>query len=251
MAKKSIRRKPKYVRAKEKTLRDWWDGLDAKAQKTLEYTAIIIAAVAVLIIISYYAFYQDGSLVVRNDQIVGADETWLIAKRTKGKNSEYYHLADVTPLDGYVKAEDTKITYSSTPVLKTDFTFTAVDESSPIRTIYVSPVTEKGAKAMAEDRHEYFTKFVASYNGEITGITEFDTDGGKGYWYEYHCGLTNTEDNTVEYYQYLVMYIPCAYSNASIMVSVVTRPADETGYSDVNLLLETALAQLDNIKVIK
>ena len=72
----------------------------------------------VLVVVWYYGFYDDGSLKIRNQAVVGAEDNWLIGKLDKGKNSEYYKLGTVETPDGYELTDEKLTGTSSTPIIK-------------------------------------------------------------------------------------------------------------------------------------
>lgn len=246
---KHYRRKPKYVKPKERTFVEWWNDQTERTRRTLMITGIAVVAVIVLLIVGYYGFYNDGSLVVRNGEVVGKQDNWLIAERTPGKNSKYYHLADVEAIEGF-KYNGPLTTSINGANIKTDFTFIPEDENSPINRIYVSPVAARSPKEMAEYVRPTMLNY-AGENGTVSEIESFNAPSGTGYWFNYAYSNTDTETGVVKYYQSAVMYVPCRYNNSSVLISINVVGDSEEVYMPTEELFNLGMKQINAITIIK
>ena len=150
MSKKKIRRPQQYKKPKTRTLKEWWQDQTAESKKKMLYICIAVAAVIALVLIWYYGFYNDGSLKVRNNAAVGAGENWLIAQRSGGKNSKYYHIADVGDVQDYTVVEGSA---SSGPA--TSFSMNSGDYN-----LYISPVNSSAAD-MVDSVYPLFGQLVS------------------------------------------------------------------------------------------
>ena len=134
--KKKKIRQPQYKPKQARTMKEWWRDQTPLTQKRIRIAAIAVCAVIVLALVYYYAIYDDGSLRIRRDAVVGKQDSWLIAELEEGKNSSFYKLADVATPDGYTASEDSAFGYTITSSRSTDhktnFTFESNDAENPI-----------------------------------------------------------------------------------------------------------------------
>ena len=229
MSKKKIKRKQQYRKPKERTFKEWWNDQSAKAQKWYKIGAIALAAIIVLLIVWYYAIYDDGSLRVSHDAIVGAQDTWLILEGDKGKNSKYYHVADVTVPEGFVVSAEGLGASSSS--LRTDFTFDS-ETDSDVR-LYVAPVS-RTVDEMISQVYGSFTSMTAE-RGAITEVKE----AGNGNRY-------------FTYLQSLVYYTPAAQKGRCVLISANVYPETEEGYRDeADLLAIVQKVAAENLTLVK
>ena len=84
MSKKKIRRPQQYQKKPDPTFKEWWQAQTERTRKSIICALIALAAVIVLVVVWYYGFYDDGSLKIRNQAVVGAEDNWLIGKLDKG-----------------------------------------------------------------------------------------------------------------------------------------------------------------------
>ena len=236
MSKKNIKRPQKYVKPKDPTFKEWWTLQSEKTQKAIKIAAIAVAAVILLSVIWYYGIYDDGSLKVRSGAIVGAEDSWLILEKDGGKNSDYYHVANVTVPEGYTRnaesAAGVQITGTS---LDNDFTLNPVDEELKVDNLYIRAIN-KSVSAMMESVHPTFVTMVGE-DGTITEPASFDTEYGQAQYFSYAYSAENTEEQTTQYFQSRVCYIPTAEKDVCFLVSLSYFPETED-YADEATLEE-------------
>lgn len=238
MAKKKYKRHPKYVKPKDPTFKEWWAVQSEKTQKNLKIAAIAVAVVIVLSLIFYYGIYDDGSLKIRNGAAVGKQDNWLISELDGGKNSDYYHIANVNVPEGMVISDESAsaVVIGSTPI-DNDFTFKPADETAPYTNVYVRGVA-KSVDTMMDSVYGIFTS-TAEETGSISDVKTVDTPLGQGKYFVYDYTYENTEENNkVEYNQSMVCYVPTLKKNVCILVSVNNYPETEEGYADEAQLVE-------------
>jgi len=237
MSKKKIRRPQKYVKPKDPTFKEWWAVQSEKTKKNLKIAAIAVVAVIVLAIIFYYGFYDDGSLKIRNDEVVGKQDNWLIIERDGGKNSDFYHLANVDAPEGYVvSAESAGGVAVGGTQHDNDFTFEPVDEASPVSNVYVRGVN-KSVDDMMESVYETFAGMVTE-TGTISEVKTVDTVHGEGKYFVYNYSYENPEEGKMEYNQAQVCYVPTLFKDVCLLVSVNVYPETEEGYADEATMLD-------------
>ena len=242
MSKKKIKRKQQYRKPKERTFKEWWNDQSAKAQKWYKIGAIALVAIIVLLIVWYYAIYDDGSLRVSHDAIVGAQDTWLILEGDKGKNSKYYHVADVTVPEGFVVSAEGLGASSSS--LRTDFTFDS-ETDSDVR-LYVAPVN-RTVDEMISQVYGSFT----SMTDERGTITEVKEAGNGNRYFTYHYAYDDEMENT-HYIQSLVYYTPAAQKGRCVLISANVYPETEEGYRDeADLLAIVQKVAAENLTLVK
>lgn len=243
MSKKKIKRKQAYKRPKERTFKEWWQDQTEKTRKT-----IICACIAVLVVIAlalgyYYGIYDDGSLRVSRGAIVGAEENWLIGERDKGKNSAYYHIADVEMPEGFTRGEDAINRSGSS--LRQDFTFVNGAENEIM--IYVAPVNNT-AKAMLDSIYATFGGMTEE-RGEITEVATIETNLGTCQYFEYHYAYDD-EAQEEHYSQALVCYAPSRYKDNCILVSANVAPATADGFYTADELLAEVTKTISGITLV-
>ena len=238
MSKKKIRRPQQYKKPKTRTLKEWWQDQTAESKKKMLYICIAVAAVIALVLIWYYGFYNDGSLKVRNNAAVGAGENWLIAQRSGGKNSKYYHIADVGDVQDYTVVEGSA---SSGPA--TSFSMNSGDYN-----LYISPVNSSAAD-MVDSVYPLFGQLV-SENGVLGEVKEQESPLGTAKYFSYQYA-SSAEDGTTTYNQSLVMYAPSSYKDTCILLSVSLAPESEEGYVTEEELLAEAVKGLNAITIVE
>lgn len=239
MSKKKIKRPQQYKKPRTRTLKEWWQDQTAESKKKMLYICIAAAAVIALVLIWYYGFYNDGSLKVRSGAAVGAQDNWLIAERSHGKNSKYYHIADVADVEGYeYEAEKSKTSSPST-------TFMYENEEYHL---FISPVNS-GVDDMINSVYPLFGQMVGE-NGTVGDVKELSCALGTARYFAYQNSNT-AEDGTVSHNQSLVMYAPSDYKDTCILVSVSLAPETEEGYVTEEALVAEANKGLNAITVIK
>ena len=243
MSKKKIKRKQAYKRPQDPTFKEWWQAQPEKNRKGLIRLGIILLAVIVLALVYYYGVYDDGSLRVSRGAIVGAQENWLIGERAKGKNSAYYHIADVEAPEGFTRGEDAVM--RSTSSLRQDFTF--YDGGDPEIMLYVAPVNNDAA-SMLDSIYSTFAGMTAE-RGAITEVGTVETSLGTCQYFEYHYAFDD-EDMTELYSQALVCYAPSRYKDGCILVSANVTPATADGYYTTEELLSAVVSAIDRITLV-
>lgn len=249
MSKKNIKRPQKYVKPKDPTFKEWWAQQSEKTQKNLKIAAIAVAAVILLSVIFYYGFYDDGSLKVKNGAAVGTEENWLIVKKDGGKNSDYYHLANVNTPAGYDPSDENVAGVSSAgEPIDNDFVFAPQEGVSVVDNIYIKAIS-MSAEDMVNNVYDTFASFAKE--GTITEITTFDTTWGKAQSFTYAYGYEDEENpGTMRYNQSKVTYIPSLQKDACVLISVNYYPEEETYLTEeeITAVMETALANIEMIE---
>ena len=238
MSKKKIKRPQQYKKPKTRTLKEWWQDQTAESKKKMLYICIAVAAVIALVLIWYYGIYNDGSLKVKNNAVVGAQENWLIGQRSGGKNRKYYHIADVAEIQDYTPVEGSASTGPAT-------SFSLNNEDY---TMYISPVNS-GVSDMVESVYPLFDQLVAE-NGILGEVKEQASNLGTAKYFSYQYGTT-AEDGTTSYNQSMVMYAPSSYKDTCILISVSLSPESEEGYVTEEELLAEAVKGLDAITIVE
>ena len=162
---------------------------------------------------------SEGSLLVRNGAIIGAEDNWLILEGDEGKYSKYYHIADVSVPNGFFLSDESfDIAKDS---LRTDFMFDSADGIM----LYIAPVN-RSVDDMISAVHGSFVSMLAGYGGIISEIKNIGYNG-RGFDYHY----SYVDDNKVTcYIQSMVLYIPSAQEGRCILVSANNYPNSEDGY---------------------
>ena len=252
MSKKKIKRPQKYQKKPDPTFKEWWALQSEKTQKNLKIAAIAVLAVILALLVWYNFIYDDGSLKVSKDAIVGAEENWLISDLGKGKNSNYYKIATVDVPDGYVKSEeDVDGTYSEVQ-LRTNFVFEPADETNPLEYVYVIGVNST-PQAMIDEIHGMFVGIVGE-DGTISDKLDYETEKGTAKYFEY--AYTYEEDNGMgvmeeKHNQCLVMYVPTGYKDTCVLISVQHLPETAEGFVDNADLMAAAEATLAKISYVE
>lgn len=232
MSKKKIKRPQQYKKPKDRTLKEWWQDQTEATRKKIMYICIAIVAVIAVILIWYYGIYNDGSLKVKSDAIVGAQENWLIGQRSGGKNSHYYHLADVAVPEGY---ELTSTNLNSASDLRTDFTYSATTEKGDV-SLYIAPVSS-ALDTMVNSIHTQFLSMVGE-GGTVTDVLEYNGSKYFVYTMEY-----DDESGAKTYHQSLVLYTPANYKDTCVLISVnPVIDAEGNYWANEDLLAEAAKA---------
>lgn len=249
MSKKHIKRPQKYVKPKDPTFKEWWAKQSEKTQKTLKITAIAVAAVILLSVIFYYGFYDDGSLKVKNGAAVGTQENWLIVEKDGGKNSDYYHLANVNAPAGYDPSDENVAGVSSAgEPIDNDFVFVPQEGVSVVDNIYIKGIS-KSAEDMVNSVYDTFVGFASE--GTITEITTFDTAWGKAQTFTYSYAYEDEETaGKMNYNQSKVTYIPSLQKDACVLISVNYYPEEETYLTEEELtaVMEAALSSMEMVE---
>ena len=160
MSKKKIRRPQQYQKKPDPTFKEWWQAQTERTRKSIICALIALAAVIVLVVVWYYGFYDDGSLKIRNQAVVGAEDNWLIGKLDKGKNSEYYKLGTVETPEGYELTDEKLTGTSSTPNYKTELVYKPLEDNG-VSNLYITTVG-RGVDDMIDYVYDTFSKMVTS-----------------------------------------------------------------------------------------
>ena len=224
MSKKKIRRPKPYKKPQERTLKESWQAMSEGTRKGIIWGCIAVVAVVALLLIYYYAIYDDGSLVVRNSAVVGAEDTWLIGARDSGKNSTYYHFADVATPEGYTVAES-----SGDSGQAHSFTFEKDDISVSVRAV------NNTVDGIVGSAYPLISNYVGE-NGSITEVSDFESPLGAGKYYTYTTSYTDDE-NVEHFSKSLAMYVPSSFKDGCILISsyAQTEAADALPADDVLL----------------
>lgn len=250
MSKKHIKRPQKYVKPKDPTFKEWWAMQSEKTQKNLKIAAIAVAAVILLSVIFYYGFYDDGSLKVKNGAAVGTEENWLIVEKDGGKNSDYYHLANVGTPAGYDSSDENVagVSLSGGEPIDNDFVFVPQEGVSVVDNIYIKGIS-MSAEDMVNSVYDTFVSFAKE--GTITEIMEFDTTWGKAQSFTYSYGYEDEENpGTMNYNQSKVTYIPSLQKDACVLISVNYYPETEEYLTEeeITAVMEAALANIEMVE---
>lgn len=248
--KKNIKRPQKYVKPKDPTFKEWWGSQSEKTQKNLKIAAIAVAAVILLAVIFYYGFYDDGSLKVKNGAAVGTQENWLIVEKDGGKNSDYYHLANVNVPEGYVTSDEdvAGVPLSGTEPIDDGFVLVPQEGVSAIDNVYIKAIS-KSAADMMDSVYDTFVSFAK--DGTITEISDHDTVWGAAKTFTYAYGYEDEENpGTMHYNQCKVTYIPSLQDDCCVLISVNHYPETETYLTEEELtaVMETVLAQIEMVE---
>ena len=234
MSKKHIKRPQKYVKPKDPTFKEWWAVQSEKTQKTLKIAAIAVAAVILLSVIFYYGFYDDGSLKIKKGEVVGAADSWLIVEKDGGKNSDYYHVANVSIPEGYTRnpesAAGVQLTGTS---FDNDFTLNPVDETAQLDNLYIRAIN-KSVDGMMDSVYETFTGMVGE-DGNISEIGAFDTELGQAKYFTYSYSSEDPDTKEMHYFQSYVCYIPSLQKDTCVLVSASYFPETEEYASEESL----------------
>lgn len=207
MSKKKIRRPQQYKRPQERTFKDWWQSLSAITRKRIIGGGAAVAAVIVLLLVYYFGIYDDGSLKVRNNALVGVEENWLVGQRDSGKNSVYYHFADVAAPEGFASAD-----YALASGLQQAFSFERDDV-----TVSVSPVNGS-VDEISSSVYSRIGSFIGE-NGAVGALHDYESQLGACKYFSYTSSYT-LEDGSDYFAKSLVLYAPCNFKDACILVSV-------------------------------
>ena len=229
MSKKKIRRPQQYKRSQERTMKEWWQDLNDMTRKRILWSCIAVVAVIALLLIYYFGIYDDGSLKVKDNALVGAQENWLVGQRDSGKNSKYYHFADVTAPEGYTATES-----AMSVQLQQAFSY----EKDGI-TLGITPVGSS-LKTLVESVYPTLASLVGE-DGSISEIQDYSSKLGDAKYFTYSTNVEQ-EDGERQFTKSLAMYTPCSYKDSCILVSA---SAHEDVADDV--LLTEALKALDGV----
>lgn len=244
MSKKKIRRPQQYQKKPDPTFKEWWQAQTERTRKSILCALIALAAVIVLVVVWYYGFYDDGSLKIRNQAVVGAEDNWLIGKLDKGKNSEYYKLGTVETPDGYELTDEKLTGTSSTPNYKTELVYKPLEDNG-VSNLYITTVG-RGVDDMIDDVYDTFSKMVTSDEenpGTISEVKELDTASGTARYFS--CAYsrqndTETGGTETKYFQCLLCYIPANVKNSCVLVSVNVYPDSAEGFLSEDVLVAEA-----------
>lgn len=244
MSKKKIRRPQQYQKKPDPTFKEWWQAQTERTRKSIICALIALAAVIVLVVVWYYGFYDDGSLKIRNQAVVGAEDNWLIGKLDKGKNSEYYKLGTVETPDGYELTDEKLTGTSSIPNYKTELVYKPLEDNG-VDTLNITTVG-KSVNDMIDYVYDPFTRMVASDKenpGVISEVKELAAPSGTARYFTYAYSHKNeTEAGAAEtrYTQSLVCYIPANVKNSCVLVSVNVYPDSAEGFLSEDVLVAEA-----------
>ena len=238
MSKKKIKRPQQYKKPKDRTFKEWWQDQSEGTRKGIVTGCIAVLAVIVLLLVYYWAIYEDGSLKVKDNAIVGIQDNWLVGQRDSGKHSKYYHLADVAVPEGYTVTDG-----ASSSGLQQAFAY----EKDGI-TLNVNGVS-RGVKDMVDSVYPTISAFVGE-EGSITEVQDYKSALGDCQYFSYTTATKN-EDETTVYSRSLVLYAPCDYKDCCILVSASARGAEEAALPAAETLLAEAETALNGVTVIK
>ena len=252
--KKKKIRQPQYRPKQVRTMKEWWRDQTPATQKKIRYAQIAFCAIILLALIYYYGIYDDGSLRIRKDAVVGRQDNWLIVELDKGKRSSYYKLAEVATPEGYAASEDSAfghaITSSSNTDHKTNFTFEAVDAENPIELIGVYPLKTR-PETMIDEVYQNFVSVAETSPdaGSITEVRDYETEAGTGKYFIYDYAYESSSNANLQYNQCVTCYIPTKYKESGILISVNTYPESPEDYVDEQALMDALALTLSNIKL--
>ncbi len=205
-------------------------------QKTKILIAVIVGALAIGGLL-FGLLYDDGSLKIANDAIVGAEESWLIVNR--GTNSsdkaKYYKLAEVeSAVEGFTFDPEKRAT--SAPLATDFFGYPDDKENSPWNYYCVTGVNKPAAE-MVESVSKTYTSF--GNVGEITPPAVYALADGRELHYFIFSGTTPDAENNAIPSQTLVGYLP-AKDGACVLISVAPAVTGEQDYRAAEDLLAFA-----------
>ncbi len=239
MSKKKIRRPQQYKKPRERTFKEWWGDQKESTRKSIIWGCVAVLAVIVLLLVYYYGIYDDGSLKVKNNTVVGLQDNWLVGQRSSGKNSKYYHIADVAQPEGFelvANTANTGTTQNLSYAREEDnitLNLTAVNSS-------VNDIVENVYQRMAS---------LVGENGEITEVSDVQSVLGAGKYFSYVSSFDN-EDGTTQHYKALVMYVPSSYDDSCILVSVNSSDFDKEKLVADDVMMDVAIKALDGVSLI-
>ncbi|MBQ9299077.1 MAG: hypothetical protein IJ214_01055 [Clostridia bacterium] len=210
MSKKKIKRPQQYKRPQERTFKDWWQAQSGITRKRIVWGCAAILAVIVLLLVYYFAIYDDGSIKVRDNALVDVQENWLVGQRSSGKNSTYYHFADVSTPEGYTPAGSALATE-----LQQTFSF----EKDNI-TVSVNPVNGS-VDEVADSVYSRIGAFVGE-NGSVGTLSEYQSKLGACKYFIYTTAYT-LEDGSDYFSKSLVLYAPSSFKDGCILISVASQ----------------------------
>lgn len=234
MSKKKIRRPQQYKKPRERTFKEWWADQKESTRKRIIWGCVAVLAVIVLLLVYYYGIYDDGSLKVKNDALVNVQENWLVGQRSSGKNSKYYHIADITAPEGYTAAEN-----SLSSGLIQAFAY----EKDGL-TVNVTPVS-RGVQDMVDSVYGTIIGFVGE-NGSVSQVADYESALGACKYFTYTSNSPDDQGNN-HYTRSLVLYAPSDYSDTSILVSALSSADTEDGLAAEDALLTAVTDVLNGI----
>lgn len=239
MSKKKIRRPQQYKKPQDRTLKQWWADQSEGTRKGIIWGCVAVLAVIVLLLVYYYGIYDDGSLKVKNDAVVGLQENWLVGQRASGKNSKYYHIADVAQPEGFELVANTANTGTTQ-----NFSYAREEDNITLNLTAVN----NSVQGIVDSVYQRMTAFVGE-NGEITEVSDFQSVLGAGKYFSYVSSFNN-EDGTTQYYKALVMYVPSNYDDTCILVSVNSSDYDKEKLAADDVMMDVAVKALDGVTLI-
>lgn len=244
MSKKKIRRPQQYQKKPDPTFKEWWQAQTERTRKSIICALIALAAVIVLVVVWYYGIYDDGSLKIRNQAVVGAEDNWLIGKLDKGKNSEYYKLGTVETPEGYELTDEKISGTSSTPNYKTELVYKPLEDNG-VSNLYITTVA-RSVDDMIDYVYDTFSKMVTSDEenpGTITEVKELNAASGTARYFTYAYSYQNdteTGGTETKYSQCLVCYVPANVKSSCVLVSVNVYPDSAEGFLSEDALVAEA-----------
>ena len=192
-----------------------------------------MVAVIALLLVYYYAIYEDGSLKVKDNALVNVEENWLVGQRSGGKNSRYYHFADVQLPEGYETTDGT------TSGLVQSFT----GEKDGVR-LSITPVGSS-VQDMISNVYGTITAFVGE-NGTVSAVQDADTKLGAAKYFVYTNSM-DAEDGSKQYSKSTVLYAPANYSDSCILISTYAPADSEEALPADDALLAEVYKAIDGI----
>lgn len=218
--------------------------MNASQKKKLLIVCCSLLSILVLIGAWYYLIYDDGSLRVSHSAIQDKQDSWLIVDRGRGKNSPYYHIANLAIPAGYHTVDDglgTLLTTSSGVDLSTYFTFVPDDESNALEEIIVYPCAKPLDEMVSDAYESYRLRADAPMDsvpaGVISPIETAQSALGEGK--RFYCDFAYYSDaaGKVNFAQTMLTYLPARYSDCCILVITTAFPESAEAYLSPDWML--------------
>lgn len=214
---------------------------------TRKEIAILIGIVLaiVLAIVLFNVFYDDGSLEIKDGQVVAENlENSIVYNFGTGDAPKYYKLGEIGEIEGYTR----QLWENSADALVRRYTYTPSDEASPIEAVTVS-----GALVGPEDLANSMLNYTIGSDPE-SEVTQQEIGGRTAYLHTYTTTSTDEEAGTMQYLQNYDAYVVGAGDRGSICVRLSTLAESPeilegdalTAFIEENSITdEEALAQLE------
>ena len=226
MSKKKIKRPQKYQKPKDRTLKEWWQDQSETTHKRIIGICAAVVAVIVLLLVYYYGIYDDGSLKVKNGALVDVPENWLVGERSSGKNSVYYHFADIATPEGF---EPVQSVFDAD--LQKSFAFGKDNIDVSVTSI------SNSAEEMAQNTYGNIGYFVGE-NGTVGELCDYESKLGACKYFVY-TSVYVPEDGVEDFSKNLVFYAPTNFKDGSILIT--SYSADDVDDSALLSAVEAVL----------